>query len=485
MKTRIRNLFLLPALTASLGLILGGRATAQNYAAWPVTRIAAGGEHSLFTKSDGSLWVMGDNGYGQSGIDPALANTNVPTQILPSGVGALAAGEYHSLFQMGSSLWAMGDDEWGQLGDGANTNHYVPEQVVSLARGTSFSGFAAGGLHSLYGTVNSSLGNFFGMGDDVYGELGDGNASGGATNKPEVIFSVIHESAIMAVAGGANHSLFVKPGGSLWAMGDDTFGQLGDGVPNITLINSTNRPEQIVPSGVTAVAGGTQHSLFIESDGSLWGMGQNSSGQLGTGVIVDGYGTIRTNLPVQILPSGVVAIAAGTFYSLFIKSDGSLWGMGYNGVGQLGDGTTNSTASLEEIVPSNVVAVAAGDGHTLFIKSDGSLWGMGANGSGQLGTGDYVDRHTPVEIVSPPPPPVLQITGIARQTNDIQITWLTTVGTTNALQATSGGSGGSYSTNGFADIFAITNTVNSVTNYLDTGGATNFPARYYRVRLVP
>ena len=58
-------------------------------------------------------------------------------------------------------------------------------------------------------------------------------------------------------------------------------------------------------------------------------------------------------------------------------------------------------------------------------------------------------------------------------------------GITNALQVATGGANGSYSTNGFTDIFVVTNntTVGAVTNYLDIGAATNTPARYYRVRL--
>jgi hypothetical protein len=80
--------------------------------------------------------------------------------------------------------------------------------------------------------------------------------------------------------------------------------------------------------------------------------------------------------------------------------------------------------------------------------------------------------------------PAFQITGIAQQDNNILITWLTSPEQTNELQATAGGPGGSYSTNNFTAIFAVTNTVGSVTNYLDIGGATNTPSRYYRVRLV-
>jgi subtilase family serine protease len=84
-----------------------------------------------------------------------------------------------------------------------------------------------------------------------------------------------------------------------------------------------------------------------------------------------------------------------------------------------------------------------------------------------------------------PSPVAFQITGIAEQGNDIWITWQTSVGSTNTLQATAGGTDGSYNTNNFTAIFAVTNTVGTSTDYLDVGGATNLPSRYYRVRLVP
>jgi alpha-tubulin suppressor-like RCC1 family protein len=71
----------------------------------------------------------------------------------------------------------------------------------------------------------------------------------------------------------------------------------------------------------------------------------------------------------------VTNIASGNYayHSLFLKSDGSLWVMGYNDFGQLGDGTLNKTNRPEQIMPSGVTAIAAGAGHTLFLKSDGSL----------------------------------------------------------------------------------------------------------------
>jgi hypothetical protein len=76
------------------------------------------------------------------------------------------------------------------------------------------------------------------------------------------------------------------------------------------------------------------------------------------------------------------------------------------------------------------------------------------------------------------------ITSVARTSNNISVTWMMGPGKTNGLQFTAGAGDGSYQTNSFADIFTVTNTVGSVTNYLDVGGATNQPARFYRVRLV-
>ena len=91
---------------------------------------------------------------------------------------------------------------------------------------------------------------------------------------------------------------------------------------------------------------------FIKTDGSLWGMGKNTYGGLG-----DGSNTNR-NVPVQILSSGVTEIAAGELHSLFVKTNGSLWAMGYNSRGELGDGSTTTQLSPVEVVTSEVHKIA-------------------------------------------------------------------------------------------------------------------------------
>ena len=255
--------------------------------AQPVIKVAAGDYHSLFLKSDGSLWAMGFNGSGALG-DGSFNNTNLPEQIVATGVTAISAGAYHSLFlKSDGSLWAMGNNLSGQLGDGTDNNsRALPEQIVA--------------------------------------------------------------SSVTAIAAGNYHSLFLKSDGSLWAMGgndtgqlgDNTHGELGDGTTN-----STPWPERVVPGGVTTIAAGYLHSLFLKNDGSLWAMGTSPFGELGDGT----YAPV-TDRPEQIVASGVNAMAAGAFHSLFLKSDGSLWAMGQDSYGQLGDGTFGQTNRPELIV---------------------------------------------------------------------------------------------------------------------------------------
>jgi hypothetical protein len=78
-----------------------------------------------------------------------------------------------------------------------------------------------------------------------------------------------------------------------------------------------------------------------------------------------------------------------------------------------------------------------------------------------------------------------RITSAAKESNNIRVTWMMGSGRTNALERTTGDGSGGFATNNFIPIFTVTNTVGTATNYLDVGGATNFPARFYRVRLVP
>lgn len=377
-------------------------------AALPVTNVAASccANCSLFLKSDGSLWGMGLSDNNQLGLGLS-ESCFTPQEIVSSNVTAMALADDYSLFLMSDGRpWAMGLNTSGGMG---STNSYNGGHPVQIPL-TNVVAIATGYGHSLFLGADSSL---WGVGNDESGQLGDGNKYGAVPDGPSTIERILPDG-VTAIAAGAFHSLFLKSDGSLWAMGDERFGELGDGNSgNTSIFLYTNLPEKIVASNVTAIAAGSYHSLFLKSDGSLWAMGLNDYGQLG-------YGTFGlTNLPEMIVASNVTAIAAGGYHSLFLKSDGSLWGMGDDSYGQLGDSAlaTNllgygRTNQPEEIIAANVTAIAAGTYHTLFIMKDGSLWGCGDNNCGQLGDG-FIDlgplSYGPLtpERIYPSPRPIL------------------------------------------------------------------------------
>ena len=134
---------------------------------------------------------------------------------------------------------------------------------------------------------------------------------------------------------------------------------------------------------------GFSHSLFTKTDGSLWAMGNNFNGELGDGT------TDSRSTPTQVA-TDVSMTSAGSGHSLFIKTDGSLWAMGSNFLGALGDGTTTDRATPIQIA-TNVSAVSTGR-HSLFIKADGSLWGMGTNFNGELGEDSLASRSTSTQV---------------------------------------------------------------------------------------
>jgi alpha-tubulin suppressor-like RCC1 family protein len=152
--------------------------------------------------------------------------------------------------------------------------------------------------------------------------------------------------------------------------------------------------------GVVSIAASYYASFAVKADGTVWAWGFNGAGQLG-----DGTTTSRaTPAPVRGL-SGVTAIAAdddACFCNnsvLALKSDGTVWAWGDNSHGQLGDGTTmNRSVPVQVRDLDGVIALATNNGHSLALKADGTVWAWGDNTYGVLGDGTIVERHTPVRV---------------------------------------------------------------------------------------
>jgi len=154
-------------------------------------------------------------------------------------------------------------------------------------------------------------------------------------------------------------------------------------------------PAYAVAKWRTVSAGGT-HSLAIRSDGTLWAWGDNSDGQLGNGTYTD------RNVPTRIgADTDWRIVSAGGYHCLALKEDGSLWAWGYNGEGALGIGSFQGRNAPTRVgSENNWKAISAGGGYSLAIKNDGSLWAWGWNEDGQLGIGSYADKNVPTKVGS-------------------------------------------------------------------------------------
>jgi alpha-tubulin suppressor-like RCC1 family protein len=292
-------------------------------------------------------------------------------------------------------------DGFGGVGDGTKNQRNRPV-TVKLPAGVTISSVRSSCNHTLAVTTTGAL---YGWGSNDFGELGDGSTTG--TLKP-VKVSLPTGTTVTSVRTGCQFSIALTSSGQVLAWGRDNVGQLGDGHIGDNFNTDTPVPVTL-PAGtmVTAISIGDFTGYALTSTGHELAWGLNQNGQLGIGKKTFDVGT-----PKQVkFPSGtarVKSIAAGEAFAFAVTAKSALFAWGSNVNGQLGNGSTKSRLApvrvplhLSGAPVGRVTSLVAGCSHTLALTSSGAVLAWGFNGAGELGNGSTRQRTRPVRVDLP------------------------------------------------------------------------------------
>jgi alpha-tubulin suppressor-like RCC1 family protein len=306
---------------------------------------------------EGKLYTWGGNEFGscgQTGFEPISKPT-----LVCGGIKSVSMGHKHSLaVKYDGSLLGFGENRFGGLGFDAPEHNAEPVKILS---GVAFAD-CGGVLHSYAVLFDGRLVSLR--------SLGTGSLL----------------SDVVTVSAGMLHSVAVKSDGTLWAWGENRFGQLGDGT-------KTARQKPVFITGdVIAAWCGHYHTLALKSDKTLWAWGLISD-------IDGGLAEVPRLIPAMFM-SDVKTAAAGEMHSLALKTDGRLYAWGRNFHGQLGDGTTVNNPFPTALM-TDVTDIAAGKRFSVCRKKDGTVLSWGKNENCELGDGTDNNRFVPIEIDIP------------------------------------------------------------------------------------
>jgi alpha-tubulin suppressor-like RCC1 family protein len=348
--------------------------------------ISAGENHTCAVTGDGKVRCWGDNQYGQLG-DGTSTDRKTPIYVSNlKGVTAVSVGRFHTcalLTTGGVKCWGANGD--GQLGDGTNDRRLTPVSVSNLASGVT--AISAGSYHSC---ALTSIGGMKCWGNNYDGQLGDDTTTD--RNEPVTVFL----TGILGISAGWAHTCAVTTTNAAKCWGNNIRGQLGDGTTD-----EHHSPVGVsgLISGVTSISAGGFHTCALVDAGiKCWGW--NNYGQLG-----DTH-TSEQHSPVNVFWLGAVpsVVSAGGNHTCARDSDGGARCWGWNNHGQLGDNSnTQRTAPVTVSGLVNGVSQIT-TGHMsscALLEAKGEIKCWGYNGDGQLGDGTLTDRDEPVYVLSP------------------------------------------------------------------------------------
>lgn len=330
----------------------------------------------------------GSNGFYDLKTSPATVR--LPGTV--AQVGTSNSTEYALLTNGSVYAWGMGTQ--GQLGNGTDENSFETPVRVDFPDGVKIASLATDAMPYDSALAVDTKGNAWGWGNNTGGVFCLGNT---AQHSTPVRIPLSH---VTTLAGANGHALY-DSGGVVYACGDNSRGDLGDGGSA-----ASTTPVQVtgLGSNVVKLVASFADSGALLSNGEYFDWGYDQYGQLG-----DGELGADSSVPVQVqLPAAVVQVALGgsiwaNGQTFALLADGTLWSWGANFAYQLDNGNTTPQSSPVRVYPPPGVvyqSLATGSGTGYGITADGTVYAWGANYAGQVGNGTTNLTATPVLVAA-------------------------------------------------------------------------------------
>lgn len=288
-----------------------------------VKEVAAGNEHTVALKNDGTVWSWGYNRYYKLGYGNGWSNYTIPGKVdRISDVKEIAAGYDHTVvLKEDGTVWAWGLNNYGQLGDGTNSN--LDSEIVQSMSGVTK--IAAGDYHT---AALASDGTVWTWGCNTNGQLGDGT-----TVSRYVPTQVANVSDIIDIEAGSYNTLALSRDGTIWAWGN-YYGTTPVKIQNLTDVKSISSGYNMISAlkndgtvwdirsiyspvqlqninDVTAISCGYNHIIVTKQDGTIWAWGDNQYGQLGD--LTTNYANQAVQTLFGILPDTTPPVIVTTY----------------------------------------------------------------------------------------------------------------------------------------------------------------------------
>ena len=352
--------------------------------------VGQGYGNTITLKEDGTVWATGKNDYGQLGVgDTTNRNTSVQVKIdentyLENVIKIDVTDNTTIALTKTGEVYAWGKNEFGELGLGDRTYRSYATRV----KGIDGNGYLENIIDVANGDENSYAidknGNVYGWGDGNYHQIDDTETSRTTPTQMSDCTNAI------SVSAGECFVEIMQSNSNVVARGYNYYGQLGYG-------DTAEKPTgaHIVGNDINKVSAGNDATLIIREDGTVWAAGRNRYGELGLGDTSN-----RASFTKLTLDDGTEIKAKygelNSSVTTILGKDGKVYATGYNGYGQLSNGTTTNSLKLKPMLNSDgtevtdAILIKIGemyelDRNTGIVRKDGTVWVSGDNTYGQIG----------------------------------------------------------------------------------------------------